>query len=110
MVAQNNFRKDKKPSKDALSELNAPPKKFNISAWLVSLLIAMLTFFVLSPSLKCDFVNLDDAEYVTENTMIIQNELPVKKIFTTPVSLNYHPLTILSFALNYRLNKFSPFG
>ena len=60
---------------------------------LLCLGIACLTFIVFSPSLKCDFAGQwDDKEYVTENPMVVNNHIPVKEIFHTPVSLNYHPL------------------
>ncbi len=77
---------------------------------LLCLGIACLTFIVFSPSLKCDFAGQwDDKEYVTENSMVINNHIPVKEIFHTPVSLNYHPLTMLTLAYNYQSAKLNPY-
>jgi protein O-mannosyl-transferase len=36
--------------------------------------------------------------------------VPLVKIFETPVSNNYHPITILSLAFNYQHGKLAPFG
>ncbi len=77
--------------------------------WVLVFAIALVTFMVFSPSLKCDFVgNWDDNEYVNDNPLVVSNHLPVKEIFHTPVSLNYHPLTMLTLAYNYQSSKLNP--
>lgn len=73
-------------------------------------LILILIFFLFSPSLKNGFVNWDDPEHLTENTMVkVLSWESVKKIFTSFYTLNYHPLALLSYALEYHffgLNSF----
>ena len=72
--------------------------------------ISVLTFISFYPSLKCEFTNWDDGTYVTQNPMIwkLDGE-SLKEIFTTPVSLNYHPLTMLSLAIDYSFDRLNPY-
>jgi protein O-mannosyl-transferase len=72
--------------------------------------IALITYFVFSPSLDDGFTNWDDNFYVTQNPLVINNSVPVATIFETPVDLNYHPITVLSLALNYQSGKLDPSG
>lgn len=77
--------------------------------WIVGVLL--LTLIAFYPSFKCGFTNWDDAGYVTENKLItsVSGE-NIKKIFSiqNDVMLNYHPLTMLSLALDYNAVKFEP--
>lgn len=78
--------------------------------WLVFAILAILTFTAFYPSLKCEFTNWDDGTYVTENPMIWKLDgKAIKEIFTAPVSLNYHPLTMLSLAIDYKFSKLDPY-
>src|ERR1035437_3640913 len=78
--------------------------------WIALFVLAIITFISFYPSLKCEFTNWDDGTYVTENPMIWKLDgKAIKEIFSTPVSLNYHPLTILSLALDYKLGKLNPY-
>ena len=76
--------------------------------WLTGILI--ITFIVFSPSLKNGFTNWDDNVYVPENNLIksISSE-NIKKMFDTQnhVSLNYHPITILSLAIDYKISQYN---
>jgi protein O-mannosyl-transferase len=67
--------------------------------------ILLLTVLVFSNSLKNDFIpELDDDIYVTENPMIRDLSVSgLKNIFSSFVAGNYHPLTMLSLALDYRI-------
>lgn len=69
------------------------------------LAIILLTGIVFSNSLKNDFINeLDDDVYVTDNQRIGDLSGPgLKNIFSSFVAGNYHPLTMLSLALDYRI-------
>jgi tetratricopeptide (TPR) repeat protein len=78
--------------------------------YLCATAIALLTFFIFSPSLSNDFTNWDDNVYIAHNPLVVNEQVLLIKIFTTPVSLHYHPLTILSLALNYQSGKLAPFG
>ena len=69
------------------------------------LCILILTFIAFYPTLKNSFVDTwDDADYVTDNRNI-QSLSNFKKIVTTPVQGNYHPLTMITLALNYAWTK-----
>ena len=71
-------------------------------ACLIVIAIVAVTYFVFSPSLRNGFVNWDDEEYVTQNPMVTGDAIPLKDIFTKPVSGNYHPLTMLLYAIEYK--------
>ncbi|HET9950805.1 MAG TPA: tetratricopeptide repeat protein [Candidatus Eisenbacteria bacterium] len=68
--------------------------------------ILALTFAVYVPSLDNDFTNWDDTQYVLGNPHVARPDLGV--ILTTPIAANYHPLTILSLAANYRISGLHP--
>ncbi len=77
-------------------------------AWILAVLAA--TFGVLAPNLYNGFVNYDDQLYVLNNPLIRELTLAnTWNIFTTLQVLgNYHPLTVLSLAIDYALNGLSP--
>lgn len=76
-------------------------------AWLFWLLgIVALTFAVYLPSLDNEFTNWDDNFYVTENPLVSHPDPGA--VLTKPVAGNWHPLTIWSFALNYRFAGLDP--
>lgn len=96
----------KHPQKSA--HKNAATDKRN--TWIYLSAISVITFAVFFPSLKCEFTNWDDGTYVTQNPMIWKLDAEaLKEIFTTPVSLNYHPLTMLSLAIDYSIDKLNPY-
>jgi protein O-mannosyl-transferase len=66
--------------------------------------ILVLTFIIYIPVLNAGFVNWDDPDYVGENNFLIRNLSKLPEFFTTPVQGNYHPLTMLSLALNYAIS------
>lgn len=74
--------------------------------WLM--LPAFLTAIVFIQMLSNGFTNWDDQRYVTENAMLIGPDW--KAIFSSPVVSNYHPLTMLSLALNYQVSALDPFS
>ena len=72
------------------------------------LAIPAISFF---PSLKNDFLNWDDPQYVTENKMITElSWRNIETIFDSIYMGHYHPLTLLSYALEYRFFKLNPFA
>src|SRR4026208_536364 len=77
-------------------------KKFERKHWLMMIVLGAVTFICFSPILKNDFTNWDDNVYVHENPLVTGKTIPYAEIFRTPVSLNYHPLTIITLAWNYR--------
>lgn len=74
--------------------------------WL--LLPAFLSAIVFIPMLSNGFTNWDDQRYVTENAMLIGPDW--KAIFSSPVVSNYHPLTMLTLAINYQVSALDPFS
>lgn len=73
-----------------------------------TLLLAVLavTFVVYLPSLDNEFTNWDDTIYVTQNRLVAHPDL--RALLTTPVNGAYHPLTMMSFALDYQLFLLRP--
>jgi tetratricopeptide (TPR) repeat protein len=84
----------------------AAPGRTGGSAVPVLLLVLLATFVVYLPSLGNGFTNWDDPEYVTGNRLVSAPDLGA--ILTTPVQGNYHPLTIVSLALNYKISGYEP--
>lgn len=100
---------DVKKSPHKVSGKQAAPTKQK--QWITLAVLAVVTFIVFLPSLKCEFTNWDDGTYVTENPMIwkLDGE-SIKEIFTKSISLNYHPLTMLSLAIDYSIGKLDPYS
>jgi protein O-mannosyl-transferase len=106
---------DKKKNKEAIKskpvkQVAVKKRSDTLIACICVAAIALITYFVFSPSLNDGFTNWDDNFYVTQNPLVINNSVPVATIFKTPVDLNYHPLTVLSLALNYQNGKLDPSG
>jgi Flp pilus assembly protein TadD len=71
--------------------------------------VLVITALVFSPALRCGFVNWDDPPYVTENMRIRAFSLEnLQTIVSEPVSGNYNPLPILTYALEYQLVELDP--
>jgi len=68
--------------------------------------ILAATFAAYLPSLGNGFTNWDDPMYVSENRLVSSPDFA--RTLTTPVGGNYHPLTIWSLALNYRVSGLAP--
>ena len=70
--------------------------------WLAGSLL--LTLIVFIPSLQNDFVNWDDQLYVFENPLITDLTGNFGRMITDPVAGNYHPVTVLSLAVDYSIS------
>src|SRR5882672_2702368 len=71
--------------------------------WLLWLgAILLLTYLIYQPSLDNGFTNWDDNHYVTSNAIVAHPTL--KALVITPLSGNYHPLTMASLALYYAIS------
>lgn len=71
--------------------------------------ILLLTFFAFSPVLKNGFINWDDPHYIINNHLIKSFSVDnLKEIFSTQLRGNYHPLTVLSYAVEYHFFKLNP--
>jgi len=74
------------------------------SLWLAAILA--VTFVAYLPSLRNGFTNWDDPLYVLQNPLL--RHPTVGAILTTPVAGNWHPLTIGSYLLNFRISGLDP--
>jgi protein O-mannosyl-transferase len=76
---------------------------------LLCFLILLITFISFYPSLKNGFTNWDDAPLLTDNWMIRElSPAHVVRYFTAFHQKLYHPLVLLSFAVEYHFFKLDP--
>ena len=88
---------------------SASVKSKSGSTWMFLIPVLAVTFILFIPTLRNGFTNWDDVIYVTQNALLKDLSMEgLKNIFSTPVVSNYHPLTILSLALNYKFAELSP--
>jgi tetratricopeptide (TPR) repeat protein len=81
----------------------------NVQLFLI--ITIFLTVICYLPALHGEFTNWDDNQYVTENNTIKQwSGDNIRKLFSEEVAGNFHPLTMLSFAINYQLGGEDPFS
>jgi tetratricopeptide (TPR) repeat protein len=75
-------------------------------------LIAAVTFLCYSPTLQNQFTNWDDNVYLIDNPYIKNLTADnLKMLLLHNVTNNYyHPVTMLSLAVNYHFSKMEPFG
>jgi tetratricopeptide (TPR) repeat protein len=103
-----------KPKKTKTKPKASPAKPFaapksSTSIWLFIAPVLAFTFVLFLPMFRNGFTNWDDVLYVTSNPLLKSlNAEGLKAIFSTPVVSNFHPLTILSLALNYQAGELSP--
>lgn len=69
-------------------------------------ILALVVFVIYLPAGK-EFFALDDPQYVVNNEQIAH---PGLSLFSTTINGNYHPLTLLSLALDFKLFKMSASG
>jgi tetratricopeptide (TPR) repeat protein len=89
--------------KQAKSTATSGPDTKRLSVYFM-IAIVVVTWICFAPGLKNELTNWDDPVYVTDNALIKDlNKETVKTLFapSTAVSLNYHPLTMLTLAMNY---------
>src|SRR4030042_346843 len=83
--------------------MHKPPPKHRLALiYLVLILVTLGTFW---PVLRCDFVRYDDDKYVTENPYI-KGGLSLESAagaFTKPHYHMWHPLTTLSYLVDYEI-------
>ncbi len=70
--------------------------------WFVFISLTAVVFICFAPALQNGFTNWDDQEYVLRNTAI-QSLSPgsISYLFSHFLIISYHPLTLLSLAVNY---------
>jgi len=73
-------------------------------------LVLLATLGAYLPVFDNQFTNWDDPLYVLENPLIRGLDGPhLKQIFSTYLLGNYHPLTVLSYAVEYHFSRLDPF-
>jgi tetratricopeptide (TPR) repeat protein len=88
-----------------------PPFPGRPAALLAGTLVVAVSFAAFLPALQNGFTNWDDPYYVTGNAAIRSLSWPaVKQIFSSSVLGLYHPLTVLSLAVEHRLFGLDPQG
>ncbi len=94
--------------------MSHPENKKNLTSlafWAFLVLLAVITAAAYLPALRNGFVNWDDPDYVYENPFIRSMNLDfLRYAFVGPAVSNWHPLTIISYAVDYRLWGLDPFG
>lgn len=80
----------------------------NLFAGILMSILVLITYWGAG---KNQFVDWDDNEYVVDNYLVNNpKKESLKDVFTTVVSLNYHPLTILSLRANSNVCKTCKYG
>jgi tetratricopeptide (TPR) repeat protein len=108
------MRKHATKSEPAKTKAVAPVEtQPHYPAWLMVLLLMLATIALYWPATRCDFINLDDPDYVTENARV-QGGLTweaVKWAFCNIEQASYWaPLTWLSHELACQLFGLNPWG
>jgi tetratricopeptide (TPR) repeat protein len=91
------------PTKPAFKKEVIKNKQINWAAYIALAVLLLITWFLYKPTLGYDFTNWDDPVYVLENPNVKKlNGETVKYFFSNSSASNYHPLTMLSLALDYK--------
>ncbi len=78
---------------------------------LVAAVVALLAVIVYLPTLRNGFVNFDDWSYITENRCITSLDSSfISWAFTSFRADNWHPLTLVSHAVDYAIWGLNPTG
>lgn len=89
-----------------------PSSKAKKHGVLICVGLFLAVFAVFSPALKCDFINLDDPAYITENPHVQQGITAesLKWAFTTGHASLWIPLTWISHMLDIQFYGLNPMG
>lgn len=85
---------------------------YSVNSYVFLLLAVTVTLICFLNAFKNDFTNWDDVQYVIDNNLVKSLSWDnIKTIFTTrSVMGNYHPLAILSLAVDYHFHQLLPHG
>lgn len=104
---QPNKRNDRKLSEDKTIAVTSTSNSW--MKWVLIGGILTLTYISFSPSLKNNFTNWDDKSYVVDNELLKQPLGDCVKYFLSSFhSGNYHPLTMIVYAVEYHSAKLNP--
>jgi tetratricopeptide (TPR) repeat protein len=80
-------------------------------SWVGGFLLLLLTGFIYQSALDNQFTNYDERAYVSENRGIQQlNGEMIAREFKSFYMGNYHPLTMISYAIDYSIYGMDPSG
>ncbi|MCX6305132.1 MAG: tetratricopeptide repeat protein [Bacteroidetes bacterium] len=100
----------KAPQQQKPSGITKPGPANQLLIW--NVVIAVIAFVAFSPCLTGDFLSWDDYNYIRDNALIRiftwDNILHIFNYKTIVVG-NYHPLTMLSYVIEYQLAGLNPF-
>lgn len=84
-----------------------PQNSFWKFSWIVAVLLSVIVFF---PSVDNGWLNWDDGGYVLQNPLVKSLNLDgLQAIFSEwNVVGNYHPITVVSLAIDYAIGEFDP--
>ncbi len=90
-----------------------PTKSYNTFFIIASFVLVLITTSIYFKSLNNDFTRWDDNKYVTENPDIRtlhgdSLNITFKKTLSSYVMGNYHPVTMLSYCIEYNKYKLNP--
>jgi protein O-mannosyl-transferase len=100
------------PKGGATAQSSSRAYNQRVGAGIVCILLVGIVWIVFGQTLRHEFVNYDDDQYVYENPRIT-NGLTLEGIqwaFTHPHAANWHPLTTISHMLDCQLYGLEPWG
>jgi len=104
-MGKHHKKKEQPIAKPVATTVPSPKKPNHVWRWLIG--IVVITFLCYTPMLsgQKEFTNWDDPGYITEQPLLKSLSAEnIKAIFdrNSVVQFNYHPLTILSLAIDYQ--------
>ena len=109
---RDSVRRKRPPKRDAIGGALSPAYKEGVSTGIICILLVGIVWIVFGQTLRHEFVNYDDDQYVYENPRIT-NGLSLDGIqwaFTHVHADNWHPLTTISHMLDCQLYGLQPWG
>src|SRR6267142_3853851 len=109
---RNSVRRSIAPKGGAADRFPSRTYSERVATGIVCTILVAIVWIVFGQTLRHDFVNLDDFEYVFENPKIT-NGLTFEGIgwaFTHVHAANWHPLTTISHMLDCQLYGLQPWG
>jgi len=101
MASEKKSSKQRKIIKKQAGKTQQSHNSFELFGLFAILLTTVIAYW---PTIHNDFVNWDDIIYVMNNEMITSfSQAHIAKIFSSFWMGNYHPFTLMSFALDYNL-------
>jgi tetratricopeptide (TPR) repeat protein len=91
------------------SENGSAAAKSNKTNYIIMAGLAVITWVFYQAAIGAQFTNWDDPGYIRDNPLVKDLSMQgLINIFTTPIMGNYHPLTILSYAIEYSFVRLEP--